>query len=245
MKIRSFWGFGCILLSALSTFAQLGANKRVVLANGNSYKGIIISETDSTVKLVTPEDHTLSFHRADIVEILGEGKQSKTYISAFENQRKWYSTTNILCDFDALDQLGFGIETFMGIKHNKHFQNGVGLGFKQDLGWFNYEPLTIHLALQNRFNLMQTGSTPFISYEPAFLIMPNNANEPNYYKHLAHSFEIGFRKFKPEKERSFNISMALLRRVGVEYYDYNRKLPHSEQKWQPEYKLVIKLGWQL
>ena len=245
MKIRRFFGIGCILLSTLSTFAQLGANKRVVLTNGNSYKGIIISETDSIIKLVTPEDHTLSFNRIDIVEILGEGKQSKIYISALENQRKWYSTTNVLCDFDALDQLGFGIETFLGIKHNKYFQNGFGVGFKQNLGWFNYEPLTIHLALQNRFNLMQTGSTPFISYEPAYLIMPSNANEPNYYKHLAHSFEIGFRKFKPEKERSFNISMALLRRVGVEYYDYNRKLPHSEQNWQPEYKLVMKLGWQL
>lgn len=227
---------------------QVGSFKRVVLKNGSEFKGILLQDGGDTIKILTEEDHIYLFKRSEVSEIIDQKKSASLYISEVDNKR-WYSTTNFLCDFDATDQLGFGVETFLGVKHHKHFQNGIGVGFKQDLGWYDYEPFTMHIAIQNRINLLAQGSTPFIAYEPAYLVMLNDGLQQDLYKKFAQSFELGYRFYRPKKRRSFNLSAAVLRRVGQDLqYRYNpvtRSYNYEYLGWIPEYKMVLKFGWQL
>ncbi len=246
MKILNFI---LLLLGTFTCFAQLGNHKRIILKNGSEYKGIVVRNSNDTLQLLTSEDHLLLFTKDQVLKVEDESKASMKYILATEGQKKWYSTTNLLVDFDATDQLGVGVETFYGIRHNKHFQNGIGIGFKQDIGWYNYEPLTAHIALQTRVNLRPAGSTPFLSYEPAYLLMLNSGLRDDRYKKFGHSLELGYRFYKPRKGRSFNLSMAVLRRVGEDFerrYDpVYRVFNYTSLGWNPEYKMVLKLGWQL
>jgi hypothetical protein len=228
--------------------AQQGSHKRIKLKNGSEYKGVILQNSNDTIRLLTEEDHILLFLTEEVSSIEAQKKSAYLYIASTES-KKWYSTTNFLCDFDATDQLGFGVETFFGVKHHKYLQNGLGLGFKQDLGWYNYEPLTAHIALQNRVNLKPFGSTPFISYEPSYILSLNDGLLSDRYKKIGHSFEIGYRFYKPKKGRSFNLSAAVLRRMGEDFdsvYDFNTRTYSSNSLgWNPEYKMVLKFGYQL
>ena len=238
-----------VLLGISQSFAQVGTHQLVSLKNGSQYKGILLRNANDTLQLLTEEDHILLFTKNEVLSVEPYRKSSVRYINSLENHKKWYSTTNFLVDFDALDQLGFGVESFFGIKHNKYFQNAIGFGFKQDFGWYNYEAFTAHISIQNRVNLRASGSTPFVSYEPAYIHMLNSGLQSDRYKNIGHSFEMGFRFFKPKNGHSFNVSAAVLRRVGeyfiIEYDPVIRGYTYKSLGWEPEYKMVVKLGWQL
>ena len=238
-----------LLCSTTQCIAQVGTHQLITLKNGSQYKGILVRNSNDTLQLLTLEDHLLLFTTKQVTKIEPQRKRSLNYISNLENQKKWYSTTNLLVDFDEGDQLGIGAETFVGLKHNNHFQNGVGFGFKQEIGWYNYEALTAHLALQNRVNLLAYGSTPFILYEPSYLLLLNSGLRSNRYKNIGHSLELGFRFYYPNNGKSLNLSLAILRRVGEDFqqqYDPNlRTFKYISLGWNPEYKVVFKLGLQL
>lgn len=238
-----------MILCSNSIFAQVGKERQIEMNNGSFYEGIIFRENEDTIFLLTKENHIYALNTNRIQSINSKFNNSEDYISFLDKRKNWFITTNFLIDFDATDQLGFGAELIGGIRHHRFWQHGIGLGFKQEWGFYDYEPFTAHVSLQNRFNFRPTGSTPFLSYEPCLLIPVQNTTGTDYrYKLLGHSLEIGYRFHKPDKKRSFNLSMAALRRTGAYYkpvylpgggYDWEL------DRWLPEYKLVLKLGIQI
>jgi hypothetical protein len=230
------------------SIAQVVKHQRIILKNGSEYKGILLRNSNDTIQLVTEEDHVLLFQSTEVDTIISSPKFSKLYNTAADN-RKWYCTTNFFTDYSTQDNyFGFalGIETFVGIKHHSHFQNGIGIGIAEDWGWNNFEPFIGHIALQNRANLFKTGSTPFISYEPSFIIPIKNNRRESSIKRIGHNLDIGYRFYRPKKGHSFNVSAGVRRRVN-EYFDYIPGRPgrYESAGYFPTYTMVIKLGWQL
>ncbi len=239
-----------ILLFPLSLFSQVVAHKTVELKNGSIFRGVVYMESIDTIRLLTEEDHILVFARKDIVKLEKSPNRHSLYTEKMETSKNWYSTTNFLVDFDWLDQLGFGVESYFGLKHHQRFQNGIGVGFKLDIDGYDYEPFTGHIAIQNRVNLQRFGSTPFVTYEPAYLLMfKSDYYGKPLYKPFAHSVGIGYRYYKPRKGRSFNVSMLVQRRKGLgirNTWDVTTNtFTRTLGDYSTEYRMIIQFGFQI
>lgn len=159
-----------------------------------------------------------------------------------------YSTTSFFTNYSTTDNIaGFslGIETFVGIKHHKYFQSGIGIGIQEDWGWNNFEPFIGHITIQNRVNLFKSGSTPFISYEPSLIIPIKNPERKSRIKPFGHNLELGYRFYRPKKGHSVNISAGIRRRVNEYFVSKSRPTRIESIGFFPTYTMVIKLGWQL
>jgi len=238
------------LLLPLNLFSQVVAHKTIELKNGSIFRGVICEESADTIRLLTEEDHILVFARKDIIKMEKSPNRYSLYTEKMETSKNWYSTTNFLVDFNWLDELGFGIESYFGLKHHHRFQNGIGIGFRRKMYTYDFESFTGHVALQNRVNLMRLGSTPFVTYEPAYLLMfKSDYYGKPLYKPFAHSVGIGYRFYKPKKGRSFNVSMLVQRRKGLgirnKWDVTTNTFTRTLGDYSTEYKMIIQFGFQI
>lgn len=243
-KLRNLITLCLISLIKLSV-GQVGEHQKVILKNGSEYKGILLQNTNDTIRLLTEEDHILQFTTTEVSTVESASRHNREYITASDS-RKWYSTTNFFTDLQYFEGFSLGLETFVGIKHHNYFQSGIGIGIQEDWSWNDFEPFIGHITIQNRANLFKSGSTPFISYEPSLIIPIKNNRRESSVKPFGHNLELGYRFYRPKKGHSFNISAGVRRRMN-EYFEYIPSRPGRYESigFFPTYTMVMKLGWQL
>lgn len=70
-------------------YAQTGTFQKIVLQNGSEYKGILLQNSNDTIRLLTEEDHILLFTTSEVKTIESASRYNREYYTASDN-RKWY-----------------------------------------------------------------------------------------------------------------------------------------------------------